>query len=98
MKISGTEKTLTVYMDESTGEFTFSGVSIPENSVSFFEPIKEFVRKYLQNPQKVTTITFRFEYLNSGSLFHVYNILEQFNELQLSGKSNVLIRWQYDRI
>ena len=96
MNITGTEKTLTVKMDADTGEFQFSGVSIPENSVAFFEPIKKYVQKYVQKPQKVTTIIFHFEYLNSGSLFHIYKILEEFHKLHLSGKSNVLIRWQYD--
>jgi hypothetical protein len=96
MTISGTEKTLSVKLDANTGEFIFSGVSIPENSVSFFEPIKRYINKYIENPQKITTVIFRFEYLNSGSLFHIFKILEQFNELQSQGKSNVLIRWQYD--
>ncbi len=96
MIISGTEKTLTVKLDTDSGEFIFSGVSNTENSVAFFEPIKQYISDYMQKPQRVTTVTFRFEYLNSGSLFHVYKILEKFNELHESKKSNVLIRWQYD--
>ncbi|MFN3316113.1 MAG: SiaC family regulatory phosphoprotein, partial [Raineya sp.] len=52
--IKATEQTAEVVLDAIMGKIEFSGVSIPEDSYSFFTPILRWIDQYNERPQKKT--------------------------------------------
>jgi len=94
--IEGTYKTPNVALHADMGKLEFSGRSIPENSVEFYFPIGEWVEKYLENPNEITTIMIKFEYFNTSSSKSMFEILKKFEKLFKSGKE-VLVQWFYEQ-
>lgn len=65
------------------GVLLISGRSIPENSLTFFEPLFKFIADYTKQPQSVTTVNIMLEYANSStnrSLMTVFTLLEKIHE------------------
>jgi len=91
--IKGTSKTPDV--DFSSGVIQLSGRSIPEDAVAFYQPLIRWVEAYIQNPEKLTKVNFRIEYINSGSNRFIYSILKLFDECHRKGH-NVAITWYYE--
>jgi hypothetical protein len=46
--IEGTPKTPQIELDPFTGDFIFSGKSIPENAAKVYEPVLKWVSEYIQ--------------------------------------------------
>lgn len=72
-----------------------SGRSIPEDSIAFYEPVITWVENYIKNPEALTRINFKIEYINSGSNRFVFSILKLLNEMYGKGK-NVVVNWYYE--
>lgn len=91
--IKGTSKTPEINF--SSGVLEISGRSIPEDSVTFYEPILKWTNTYLKSPQKLTRISLHLEYINSGSNRFIYQLLKQFADAHEAG-NNVVIHWYFD--
>jgi hypothetical protein len=91
--IKGTSKTPEI--DFSPGMIQISGRSIPEDSISFFQPIMKWIEAYVANPEKFTKVNLKIEYINSGSNRFVYNILKMIDEGHRAGH-NFSISWYYE--
>ncbi len=91
--IKGTSKTPEV--DFSPGVIQLSGRSIPEDAVAFFEPIMKWIENYMKNPEKFTKVSFKIEYINSGSNRFVYNMLKMVDESFKQGNS-ITVNWYYE--
>ncbi|MBD3637434.1 MAG: DUF1987 domain-containing protein [Crocinitomicaceae bacterium] len=93
--IEGQRRSLKVDINDETGVFLFAGVSLPENTNSFFEPIVEEVEKYLQQPKEKTIINFYVEYLNTSSALYLRRIVLLCEaELDLQ---NLEVNWHYEK-
>ncbi|UKN02049.1 DUF1987 domain-containing protein [Paracrocinitomix mangrovi] len=73
--IEGKRRSLKVEIDENKGSLLFAGVSLPENTNAFFEPILEVVESYLNTPKEQTTVDFYIEYLNTSSALYLRRIV-----------------------
>lgn len=96
LKIAATEDTPEIYFDPAIGVFKISHVSLPENAIEFYAPVLEWLKKYKDKPQPVTVFDFNIEYLNTASskqIFELIFLIDKINE-----KSDVTIRWHYDKI
>lgn len=71
-----TEKTPQVDLNHVTGELIFSGRSIPENSVEFYEPIYKWVTQYVVNPRQTTNLRLNLEYFNTSSSIWLAKIVK----------------------
>jgi hypothetical protein len=91
--IKGTSKTPEI--DFTSGVLHFSGRSIPEDAVSFYQPIVKWVERYFESPEKLTKVTFNIEYINSGSNRFIYNILKIVDDNFKKGV-NITINWYYE--
>lgn len=91
--IKGTSKTPEI--DFASGNIQISGRSIPEDSLTFFEPIMKWIEDYLKKTEKFTKVSFKIEYINSGSNRFLYKILKQFDESFKDGR-NITINWYYE--
>lgn len=91
--IKGTSKTPEV--DFTRGKIQLSGRSIPEDAVAFYQPLLIWIEEYIKNPEELTKVIFKIEYINSGSNRFVYNILKLFEKCYKQG-NKVTFEWYYE--
>lgn len=78
--IEPTKKSLEV--ECSPGYFKLSGNSILSDPRKFFQPIVEWIEKYMQDPQDKTNIDLKLEYVDTASVQSVFDIMRMFKPLQ----------------
>ncbi|MDX9846193.1 MAG: DUF1987 domain-containing protein [Tenuifilaceae bacterium] len=91
--IKGTSKTPEI--DFAAGIIQISGRSIPEDVVSFYQPVIKWIENYIENPEKFTKVSLSIEYINSGSNRFIFNILKLLEECYQKGH-NVSISWYFE--
>ncbi|MCU0428380.1 MAG: DUF1987 domain-containing protein [Cytophagaceae bacterium] len=92
LHIEGTLKTPLVVLSPD-GKLEFSGNSYPENCISFYKPVIDWVNLYVKAPAASTEIVFYFRYFNTSTSGIVIEILNQVKALQPSPQ----IKWMYDK-
>ena len=92
--INATKATPAINFNSQTGILSINGRSIPEDSVSFFEPLQNIVRQYLENSLPNNTINIRLDYLNSSSTACLLGILRDYEKLNKS--VTTIVNWQYE--
>lgn len=90
------EDTPEVLVDMARGLIEISGKSLPEDSVLFYMPVETAVKGYISNPNPVTKVNLRLEYLNSSSQKRILEILTLLEELIEKGLE-VKIFWYYNQ-
>lgn len=93
--IKATEQTAEVVLDAIAGKIEFSGVSIPEDSYSFFTPILRWIEQYNEKPQKKTVASFNIMYCNTSSSMYISEILRKLRKLKNTG-NEIEINWYYE--
>ncbi len=96
LRIAATEDTPEIIFDPGNNIFKISNVSLPENAIEFYAPVLEWLKRYRDNALPTTIFDFNIEYLNTASskqIFELIFLIDKINE-----KSNVTIRWHYDKI
>lgn len=91
LSIKQTKKSPLVLLTE--GELTFEGCSIINDPKHFFDPIENWVTKYVNTRPEKTIININFEYIDSSSVKSLFDILKLFDKL---GKNKVVINWHFD--
>ncbi|MFP4046685.1 MAG: DUF1987 domain-containing protein [Bacteroidales bacterium] len=94
-------------LDPNKQKFEFTGVSRPEDTYDFYEPILSWVENYVNNilekfeqnrvSNETFVIVFDFKYMNSSSSKYIFQILSNFKKL-FNKRLNVTIFWYYDDI
>ena len=59
-----------------TGDFIFSGRSIPENAAKVYEPILNWVTEYILHARPTTNLRLNLEYFNTSSSLWLAKILK----------------------
>jgi hypothetical protein len=83
-----------VILDKEKGKFEISGQSLPEDVMSFYKPIFEWIEEYLKQPNKKTAFNFRLMYFNSASSKIILDILTLLEQLAEKG-FDIEILWHY---
>ena len=83
-----------VVLDSNNGKFEISGTSLPEDVMSFYEPVFSWIDEYKKQPNTSTEFHIRLSYFNSASSKIILDILCSLDEIASKGKS-VLIHWHY---
>ncbi|MFT4601623.1 MAG: hypothetical protein ACI857_001806 [Arenicella sp.] len=94
LTIEGKRRSLKVDINTETGVFLFAGVSLPENTNIFFEPILVELQDYFANPREETKIDFFVEYLNTSSALFLRRIVMIAEENCAVTKMN--INWHFE--
>lgn len=92
-QIPKTTNTPLITFDE--GVLVISGRSIPENALTFFEPLFKYIVQYTKNPHPVTEVNLMLEYANSStnrSLMTIFTLIEKIYE----NGHNININWYYE--
>ncbi|HUW04815.1 MAG TPA: DUF1987 domain-containing protein [Williamwhitmania sp.] len=91
-----TPDSLEVTLDKEKSRFEFYGKSLPENSNEFFNPILEWFKEYIQEPNKETVVTFKLDYFNTSSSKKLLELFFLLQELHRQ-KRSVIINWYYQK-
>ncbi|NOQ25778.1 MAG: DUF1987 domain-containing protein [Bacteroidales bacterium] len=94
--INGTEKIPSICFNSESGKLDIQGRSIPENSIVFYEPLKEWLDLYSANPKQLTEVHFKLEYFNTSSSKSILELLKILAKIYSSGNS-VVINWYYEK-
>lgn len=81
--IEETPKTPQVELNPVTGDFIFSGRSIPENAAKLYEPILNWVTEYILHARPTTNLRLNLDYFNTSSslwLAKIFKVLANINE------------------
>ena len=95
LDIKGTRDTPEIILDAENNVFEIKGNSLPEDSISFFTPIFEWIEKYVKSPNKSTHLICNLEYFNSSSAKMIYQVFIELGKIKETG-NNVKITWQYE--
>ena len=88
--INPTDKSLAV--DISFGILNFTGRSILTDPKIFFEPINNWVNKYLKKPAEETVINIKLEYIDTASTQALYQTLRNINSVRKKGLV-LMVNW-----
>jgi len=94
IKIQGTDDIPTVVLDAENKIFQFSGRSLPEDVVDFYDPILEWFDAFMESEKKSIEIDFKLEYFNTASSKLILDIFLKLEEMQEHGKK-VSVKWYF---
>ncbi len=94
INIKGKDDTPSVILDKENSIFLFEGISVPENSSKFYEPIISWIQDYRESPNELTSVTFKIKYYNSSSSLQIANIIRLLNNIFNDGHK-VEITWYH---
>ncbi|MEA2042455.1 MAG: SiaB family protein kinase [Bacteroidota bacterium] len=83
-----------IILNADKGIFSFFGRSIPENAVSFYQPVIEWLNDYSESPLKNTDIHFNFDYFNTASAKQLAKIMLAIESI--SKHDSVTVKWHYN--
>jgi hypothetical protein len=81
--IEESARTPHVELNALTGDFIFSGKSIPENAAKVYEPVLDWVTEYINSPRPTTNLRLNLEYFNTSSslwLAKIFKVLVKIND------------------
>lgn len=92
--IERTQMTPGITIDPENGKILISGRSIPDNPVSFYQPVFDCLDEYNLAPSNVTEVNINLEYFNTSSLECLYILFSKLSIIQKTGKK-ISIQWNY---
>ncbi|HBH48942.1 MAG TPA: nuclear pore complex subunit [Bacteroidales bacterium] len=95
LDIQGTNDTPKVIFDPQSEVFEISGRSLPEDVVSFYQPVIEWLEEYKAAPLEYTEFVFRYIYFNTATSKLIQDVLIKLEELYEAG-NNVQVIWFYE--
>lgn len=75
--IEETAKTPQIDLNPLTGDFIFSGRSVPENAAKVYEPILNWVKDYILHAKQTTNLRLNMEYFNTSSSLWLSKIFKE---------------------
>ena len=94
LSIEGTKITPTVLFDKSKGIISLSGLSRPEDGVKFYQPLMDWMKRYVEEPNPSTIFTLKLEYFNTSSSKMVFSLISLLKNIQAKGLE-VTVEWHY---
>ncbi len=90
LEITSTDLTPSVVLDASARIFKFEGRSLTDNPTDFFKPIQVWFKEYSKQPNSVTVIVTRFDYINTATQRELLDILKTLEPIP-----GVKMVWQF---
>jgi len=90
LRISKTDDTPEIIFDKSKNIFQMSGRSLPEDSVDFYTPVFQWLKKYANAPNPPTNFVFNIKYTNTASSKMIQDVLVALEKIK-----GVTIVWNY---
>lgn len=93
LSIEKTIKTPKIIFNYEDGVLLIEGISIPENTVEFYQDVLKWVEEYQKNPKPKTELVLKLEYFNTSTSVVLLNIFKLFGQIQ---DSELKIMWYYE--
>ncbi len=103
--IEATSHSPEIRFDPAAGKLSISGISRPEDVRSFYYPVLEWLRKFLEEEIKTGKVSFdennpltlevRLRYFNSSSAKFLFDIFSEIGTISNEGQK-IRIRWYYE--
>ncbi len=94
LNINADESTPKIVMDKENNIFEINGISLPEDVITFYEPVLNWINDYLREPNLSTEISISLSYFNTSSSKIILEILSLFDILSERGLV-VSTNWHY---
>jgi hypothetical protein len=91
LKIAETDDTPRITLDKENNIFEMTGRTLPEDSAEFYEPVLDWIRAYIKDPNPTTVFVFKLDYSNTASSKFIHEILLLLEKI----KNKVKIVWWY---
>lgn len=89
------EYTPYVLLDAKRGIIEISGRSFPEDAGRFYKPILRWIEEYIQSPNNITSLIFKFTYYNTASSKKILELIKKISVVKKTG-NELNITWYYD--
>ena len=89
--IEETEDTPKIDFNPTTGVLVMQGRSLPDDSISFYEPVIKWLSTYVDAAKAGSVFKFNLDYYNSTSARFIYEILLELEKI----KNSVNVEWHY---
>lgn len=96
LDIRATNDTPKVLLDPENNIFEISGRSLPEDVVTFYQPVLDWLDEYKTDPLDSTEFVFKYVYFNTATSKLILDILMRLEEIKQSGKE-VQVMWFYEQ-
>ena len=93
--VEPTRNTPFVNLDVQKGIIEFKGVSSPENSLAFYQPVFEMLPKYRQASSGNVEVNMAFVHFNTSTSKCLFDIFKEIKQIEKNGV-NVNVNWFYD--
>ncbi|MBP5681783.1 MAG: DUF1987 domain-containing protein [Bacteroidales bacterium] len=94
MYIARKEDSPEVILDATKKKFSITGVSMPEDSLTFYRPIIQWLEEYVAQPFDSLCLDIKLLYFNTASAKEIARTLATLNACDQSDK--ITVRWFYD--
>ena len=95
MDLAQTPSTPLVRTDSRAGRLSMAGDSYPENPFEFFQPIIDWLDRYLEERDGPLSCDLTLVYLNTSSIRAMMDIFDRLEEAHKGGRQ-VSVHWSYD--
>lgn len=92
--IEKTKSTPYVNLNPVSGIFTIGGKSLPEDVMSFYKNIMDWLHEYLKAPAPETKMIFEMEYFNTASSKLIFEIIRALSDASKNGNKFEIV-WKY---
>ena len=92
LKLAPTDDCPSVLLDKDNNTFEISGKSLPEDVISFYQPLLDWLEEYKTAPLEKTIFDFKLVYFNTASSKLILDILLILEEIKEQGRE-ILVRW-----
>lgn len=94
LMITGTEDTPNIVLDPENGVYEISGRSLPEDVVSFYQPVLNWLNEFEASPIPDIDFVFKLDYFNTASSKLILDILLKLDDIFTAG-NGINIKWHY---
>ena len=95
LRVEKSDRTPSIYFNPDEGSLEMSGRSIPENAISFYKPLFDWLDQYVKQPQPETQVVFNLEYFNTSSSKCILDILRKLERISEAGEK-IVVKWFFD--
>lgn len=95
LDIRATNDTPKVLFDPENEIFEISGRSLPEDVVSFYQPLIDWLEEYKDSPNNYTEFVFKYVYFNTATSKLIQDILIKLEEIHDAGHK-IRVLWFYE--
>ncbi len=94
LNITGTEDTPSIQYDSANKVLEISGRSLPEDVVTFYKPVIDWLDELEKDPITDLEFKFKLDYFNTASSKLILDILLKVNDIFLDG-TQMKVKWMF---